>query len=236
MQQVTGRLNAVKQRIQQAELAAGRTAGSVQLLAVSKTKPVTDISTLAEAGQVAFAESYLQEALAKIQALQSRQLEWHFIGAIQSNKTRDIAQHFDWVHTVARDKIARRLSDQRPDDLPPLNICLQVNIDADPRKAGIAPEQAMALAMTVAGMPRLRLRGLMCIPAPARDPASQRLPFHALARLQDELVERGLALDTLSMGMSDDLEAAILEGATIVRVGTALFGPRKQDCGRRTQD
>jgi pyridoxal phosphate enzyme (YggS family) len=223
---LTQRLAQVWHRIQQAERAAGRPDGSVRLLAVSKTKPVSNIISLAEAGQQDFAENYLQDALPKIQALQSRPLKWHFIGAVQSNKTRDIAAHFHWIHTVAREKIARRLSEQRPENMPPLNICLQVNIDNQASKAGVGPEQAAALAGAVADLPRLRLRGLMCIPAPAADEAGQRRPFRALAQLQQQLIDAGLELDTLSMGMSADLEAAIMEGATIVRVGTALFGPR----------
>ncbi|MES1943401.1 alanine racemase domain-containing protein [Salinisphaera sp. PC39] len=219
-------LERVRTRIIEAAHAAGRPPDGIRLVAVSKTRPADDIAAAAEAGQRDFGENYLQEALPKIEALRGRDLTWHFIGPIQSNKTRDIAAAFDWVHSVDRFKIARRLSDQRPDDLPPLEVCLQVNIDDQASKSGVAPADALELARAVAGFPRLRLRGLMAIPAPSEDPAAQRAPFAALRRLRDELNAAGLSLDTLSMGMTGDLEAAVAEGATIVRVGTAVFGER----------
>ena len=236
MANIQQRLNEVRARIQKAELACGRRPGSVQLLAVSKTHPTAVIREVAAAGQHAFGENYLQDALQKIDALTDLALEWHFIGAIQSNKTRDIAAHFDWVHTLEREKIARRLSAQRPDGLPPLNVCLQVNISGEASKAGLEPSAVADLAATVSGLPGLRLRGLMTIPRAEADPGRQRAAFHALAELQQQLVADGLALDTLSMGMSNDLEAAITEGSTIVRIGTAIFGERprpktKEDIG-----
>lgn len=219
-------LERVRTRIIEAAHAAGRPPDGIRLVAVSKTRPADDIAAAAEAGQRDFGENYLQEALPKIEALRGRDLTWHFIGPIQSNKTRDIAAAFDWVHSVDRFKIARRLSDQRPDDLPPLEVCLQVNIDDQASKSGVAPADAAALARAVAELPHLRLRGLMAIPAPSDDPEAQRAPFAALRRLRDELNAAGLSLDTLSMGMTGDLEAAVAEGATIVRVGTAVFGER----------
>lgn len=221
-----GPLAAVQQRIEQACQSAGRPDNCVQLLAVSKTRPPEMLRALAAQGQRRFGENYLQEALEKIQALADLALEWHFIGPIQSNKTRAIAAHFAWVHSVDRLKLAQRLSAQRPTGLPPLNICLQVNISAEDSKSGVSLAELPALAQAVAHLPGLRLRGLMAIPAPCQDPQQQRLPFRALAEAMARLNEQGLGLDTLSMGMSDDLEAAIAEGATLVRVGTALFGPR----------
>lgn len=224
------RLGAVLERIANAERAAGRAPGSVRLLAVSKTFPAEDVAALAMLGQQAFGENYLQEGQAKVQALAAlrpdRPLEWHFIGPIQSNKTRPIAEDFDWVHSVDREKIARRLSEQRPADRPPLQVCLQVNVSGEESKSGCAPEEAVALARCIAQMPRLRLRGLMAIPEPTSDPAIQRARFAKLRELTTTLQAGGLALDTLSMGMSDDLEAAIAEGSTMVRVGSALFGAR----------
>jgi len=216
----------VRARIAEAARTAGRPPDGIRLVAVSKTRPPDDIAAAADAGQRDFGENYLQEALPKIETLRGGGLTWHFIGPIQSNKTRDIAAAFDWVHSVDRFKIARRLSDQRPDDLPPLDICLQVNIDDQPSKSGVAPAETLELAQAVAALPRLRLRGLMAIPAPGDDPEAQRAPFAALRRLRDELNAAGLCLDTLSMGMTGDLEAAVAEGATIVRVGTAVFGAR----------
>ncbi|MBE0510681.1 MAG: YggS family pyridoxal phosphate-dependent enzyme [Chromatiales bacterium] len=221
-----GPLAAVQQRIEQACQSAGRPDNCVQLLAVSKTRPAEMLRALAAQGQRRFGENYLQEALEKIQALADLALEWHFIGPIQSNKTRAIAEHFAWVHSVDRLKLAQRLSAQRPAELPPLNICLQVNISAEQSKSGVSLTELPALAQAVAHLPGLRLRGLMAIPAPCHDPQQQHLPFRALAETMARLNEQGLGLDTLSMGMSDDLEAAIAEGATLVRVGTALFGPR----------
>lgn len=220
---LAGNLERVRARIAAAAEAAGREPDSVRLVAVSKTRPPGDVAAAAAAGQRDFGENYLQEALPKIDALRGRKLLWHYIGPIQSNKTRDIAARFDWVHSLDRLKIARRLSDRRPDALAPLNVCLQVNVDGEATKSGVTPGEAAALAREIATLPRLRLRGLMAIPAPRPNPAAQREPFAALRRLYDDLNASGLALDTLSMGMTDDLEAAIAEGATIVRVGTAIF-------------
>ncbi|WP_226686058.1 YggS family pyridoxal phosphate-dependent enzyme [Stutzerimonas stutzeri] len=219
----------VAARIREAAQAVGRDPASVGLLAVSKTQPAAAIREAAEAGVRDFGENYLQEALDKQAELSELPLVWHFIGPIQSNKTKSIAEHFDWVHSVDRLKIAQRLSDQRPAELSPLNICLQVNVSGEASKSGCAPEELLQLAQAVAAMPRLCLRGLMCIPAPSEDPAEQRAAFARLRALRDE-DELPLTLDTLSMGMSQDLEAAIAEGATWVRIGTALFGAR--DYGR----
>jgi len=223
---IADHLRQVRDQINTAARQAGRQQADIRLLAVSKTKPAEMIAEAHAAGQNAFGENYLQDALPKIKQLKDHDLEWHFIGAIQSNKTRDIAEHFDWVHTVDREKIARRLSDQRPEHLPPLNICLQVNISEEDSKAGLAPVDVASLAASVSKLPRLRLRGLMAIPATETDPEKQRIPFRALAELQQSLIASGLELDTLSMGMSGDLDAAIAEGATIVRIGTAIFGAR----------
>ncbi|WP_312955611.1 YggS family pyridoxal phosphate-dependent enzyme [Pseudomonas songnenensis] len=217
----------VAARIREAAQAVDRDPATVGLLAVSKTQPAAAIREAAAAGIRDFGENYLQEALDKQAELSDLPLAWHFIGPIQSNKTKSIAEHFDWVHSVDRLKIAQRLSDQRPAALPPLNICLQVNVSGEASKSGCAPEELPKLAQAVAAMPHLRLRGLMCIPAPSEDPAEQRAAFARLRALRDELP---LTLDTLSMGMSQDLEAAIAEGATWVRIGTALFGAR--DYGR----
>ncbi len=199
----------------------------MQLVAVSKTFPASAIGDAAAAGQCHFGENYLQESLPKVEQLSGRGLIWHFIGPIQSNKTRPIAEHFDWVHTVEREKIARRLSEQRPANLAPLNICIEVNVSGEATKSGVAPQEVAALAHTINILPRLKLRGLMAIPEPTEDTALQRRRFALLRELKDTLVREGLALDTLSMGMSADLEAAIAEGATMVRVGTAIFGERK---------
>ncbi|MCC6135500.1 MAG: YggS family pyridoxal phosphate-dependent enzyme [Candidatus Contendobacter sp.] len=220
------RLHLVLARIRAAEQRFQRLPGSVQLLAVSKTQPSAAIAALAAVGQRRFGENYVQEALDKIAELAALDLEWHFIGPIQANKTRSIAEHFAWVHSVDRLKIAERLSAQRPAHLPPLNVCLQVNIDREPTKHGLDEREVATVASAVATLPRLRLRGLMAIPAPAADFTAQREPLARLRTLQDLLNAAGLGLDTLSMGMSDDLEAAIAEGATLTRVGTALFGPR----------
>lgn len=226
MSSLAHNLAAVLARIQDAERRYGRPPGSVKLVAVSKTQPAARIAELAAAGQRDFGESYPQEALPKIAALQGLALRWHFIGPIQANKTRGLAEHFDWVHSVDRLKIARRLSEQRPAGLPPLDLCLQVNISREAGKQGLAAADLYPVAAAVAALPRLRLRGLMAIPAPSDDFAAQRAPFEAVRRLQSELIARGLPLDALSLGMSADLEAAIAAGATLVRVGTALFGPR----------
>ncbi|MEC7471909.1 MAG: YggS family pyridoxal phosphate-dependent enzyme [Pseudomonadota bacterium] len=217
----------VAARIREAAQAVGRDPASVGLRAVSKTQPAAAIREAAEAGVRDFGENYRQEALDKQVELDDLPLIWHFIGPIQSNKTKAIAEHFDWVHSVDRLKIAQRLSDQRPATLPPLNVCLQVNVSGEASKSGCTPQELRPLAEAVAAMPQLRLRGLMCIPAPTENPAEQRAAFARLRLLRDELA---LDLDTLSMGMSQDLEAAIAEGATWVRIGTALFGAR--DYGR----
>lgn len=233
---------AVLARIRDAARAAGRPPGSVSLLAVAKTFGADPVLTLAGAGQRAFGESYLQEALPKMAACADRwaarasgrsepPLEWHFIGPVQSNKTRPIAEHFDWVHSVDREKIAARLSEQRPDGLPPLSVCLQLDVSGEATKSGCAPADAPALARAIAALPRLRLRGLMAIPAPTDDPALQRAQFSRVRAVFDEIRARGLPLDTLSMGMSGDLESAIAEGATLVRVGAALFGARSRRPG-----
>jgi pyridoxal phosphate enzyme (YggS family) len=197
-------------------------------LAVSKTFPADDVRTAFQAGQRAFGENYVQESLEKIEALADlrAEIEWHFIGPLQSNKTRPVAEHFNWVHSVDRLKIAQRLSEQRPDALPPLNICLQVNVSGEASKSGVAPAEALALAGEINALPKLRLRGLMSIPEPAADLEAQRAPHRILRQLFEQLRTQGIELDTLSMGMSGDLEAAVLEGATIVRVGTAIFGKR----------
>jgi pyridoxal phosphate enzyme (YggS family) len=218
-------LQAVRSRIDRAAIAAGRQPSQVSLLAVSKTFPASSIEAAIEAGQSAFGESYVQEAVKKITQLR-RAAEWHFIGPIQSNKTAQIAEYFSWVHSIEREKIAVRLNDARPPDLPPLDVCIQVNVSGETSKSGVAPGAERGLARTIAGLPRLRLRGLMAIPEPTDDMALQHRRFAEVRRLKDALCDEGHAVDTLSMGMSDDLEAAIAEGATIVRVGTAIFGSR----------
>ena len=218
-------LQAVTGRIGRAAIAAGRQPSEVSLLAVSKTFPASYIEAAIEAGQSAFGESYAQEAVKKITQLRPL-AEWHFIGPIQSNKTAQIAECFSWVHSIEREKIAVRLNDGRPPHLPPLDVCIQVNVSGEASKSGVAPGEERSLARTIASLPRLRLRGLMTIPEPTEDIALQRSRFAEVRRLKDALCADGYALDTLSMGMSDDLEAAIAEGATIVRVGTAIFGAR----------
>jgi pyridoxal phosphate enzyme (YggS family) len=218
-------MQATRQAVEQAAAAANR-AGCVQLLAVSKTFPAEAVREAYAAGQTAFGENYLQEALDKIETLRDLPLEWHFIGPIQSNKTRPIAEHFAWVHSVDRLKVAERLSAQRPAHLPPLNVCLQVNVSGEESKSGVAPEEVETLAVQVAALPHLKLRGLMSIPAPASGEAAQRLPFARMREIFQYLNRHGMALDTLSMGMSHDYPAAIMEGATIVRIGTAIFGAR----------
>lgn len=223
---IPANLQIVYSRIARAAQDAGRAADSVTVLAVSKTFPAEAVRAAAAAGQHAFGENYVQEALDKITGLRDLGLQWHFIGPIQSNKTRSIAEHFDWVHGVERDKIARRLADARPLVLPPLNVCIQVNVSGEASKSGIAPDAVTALAEQVAALPRLKLRGLMAIPEPTPDAQLRRTRFRLLRELKDDLVRRGHVLDTLSMGMSDDLEDAVAEGATMVRVGTAIFGRR----------
>ncbi|MBS0581423.1 MAG: YggS family pyridoxal phosphate-dependent enzyme [Proteobacteria bacterium] len=220
------RIQEVRERIAAAAAACGRSAQSVTLLAVSKAQPVELMAAAAAAGISEFGESYLAEALEKIAALQDRQLVWHFVGRLQANKTRAIAEHFAWVHALDRLKIAERLAAQRPAGLPPLNVCLQVNLAGEDSKGGIEPAQLPPLAAAVAALPPLKLRGLMCLPPQESDPQRQRHWFAQLRRLQEGLNAAGAALDTLSMGMSDDFEAAIREGATIVRLGTVLFGSR----------
>jgi len=210
---------------------AGRNPQEIVLLAVSKTFGADAVIAAAQAGQRAFGENYVQEAVDKIaavrQAAPGLALEWHFIGPLQSNKTKPVAEHFDWVHAVDREKIAQRLSDQRPSNLPPLNICLQVNVSGEASKSGVAPADLPALAQAVVALPNLRLRGLMAIPEPAATLAAQREPFAQLRKLQEQLRAEGIETDTLSMGMSADMQAAILEGASIVRIGTAIFGKRE---------
>jgi PLP dependent protein len=224
------RLDGVRQRILQACRSAGRDPGTVSLLAVSKLQPAQAIRQAQQAGQRAFGENYVQEALDKMVALADLRaaIEWHLIGPLQSNKTRAVAEAFDWVHSVDRLKIAQRLSEQRPGELPPMNVCLQVNISGESSKSGLQAQELAELAQAVAALPRLRLRGLMAIPEPAQGVEAQRAPHRALRLLLEALNQRGLALDTLSMGMSDDLEAAVAEGSTMVRVGTAIFGVRPQ--------
>jgi pyridoxal phosphate enzyme (YggS family) len=224
--EVARRLDAVRTRIRAAEQAANRPPGSVRLLAVSKTQPVAAIRAAWQAGQQAFGENYLQEALDKIRALEDADLEWHFIGRLQTNKTRPVAEHFAWVHGLEDARQARRLSDQRPPERPPLQVCIQVNVSGEASKGGVAPERVAELLAACAELPGLRLRGLMTIPAPAAAAVDQRTPLRLLRELRDRLARPDLPLDTLSMGMSSDLEAAVAEGSTLVRIGTAIFGPR----------
>lgn len=232
MSSIVTRLQEVKQRIEAASLRAGRDANKITLLVVSKSHPVDAVRAAHAAGARAFGENYVQEALGKLASLADGLRpppEWHLIGPLQSNKAGEVAGHFQWVHTVDRLKLAERLAARRPDGLPPVQLCLQVNISAEPSKHGVAPADACALARAVAALPadRVRLRGLMTIPAPAAGFEAQRGPHRRLRELMQAInAEAGLALDTLSIGMSDDLEAAIAEGATIVRVGSAIFGPR----------
>lgn len=226
MTTIPANLQAVKSRISAACRGAGRADGSVLLLAVSKTCPASRVREAADAGQRAFGENYLQEALGKIDALRDLGLEWHFIGPLQGNKTRPVAENFQWVHSVDRLRIAQRLSEQRPATLPPLDICLQVNVSGEASKNGCALDEAPALAHVIATLPNLRLRGLMTIPEPTEDGPTLQRRFAALRSLRDRLNAEGLKLDTLSMGMSHDMEIAIAEGATLVRVGTAIFGNR----------
>jgi len=226
MTTIASNLQAVRAAITAATIEAGRTSGEVTLLAVSKTFAPDAIREACHNGQICFAESYVQEALGKIAMLHDLPIEWHFIGPIQGNKTRAIAEHFAWVHSVDRLKIAERLSAQRPAHLPPLQICLQVNISEEASKSGVPSGEAAQLAMQIAQLPRLNLRGLMTVPAPSDDISAQRAGFAQLRELRDQIERQGLHLDTLSMGMSHDFAAAIAEGATMVRVGTAIFGDR----------
>lgn len=216
----------VRQQIHAAEAAAGRAAGSVRLLAVSKTFPASAVQQAYAAGQRAFGENYVQELQTKAAELAELDIEWHFIGPLQSNKTRIVAEAAHWVHSIERLKIAQRLSEQRPDSLPPLQVCVQVNVSGEASKSGCAPQEAKALALAVAALPRLQLRGLMCIPEPTEDAARLAGQFALLQQLQQELHAAGLALDTVSMGMSADMAQAIAAGSTMVRVGTAIFGAR----------
>ncbi|CAH1082262.1 YggS family pyridoxal phosphate-dependent enzyme [Candidatus Nitrotoga sp. 1052] len=226
MTAITSNLQAVNYAISQVVCMAHRRKESIELLAVSKGFSAVAVREAYQAGQRAFGESYIQEALDKIELLRDLPLQWHFIGPVQSNKTRAIATHFAWVHSVDRLKIAERLSAQRPASLPPLNVCIQVNVSGEDSKSGVAPGGLVELAQAVACLPQLKLRGLMAIPAPAEGLEAQRIPFAKLRELMQQINTQGLALDTLSMGMSHDFSAAILEGATIVRVGTAIFGER----------
>ncbi|KIG02164.1 YggS family pyridoxal phosphate-dependent enzyme [Caballeronia concitans] len=221
-------LEEVRQRIAEAAKSASRDPASVRLLAVSKTFPADDVRAAFDAGQRAFGENYVQEGVAKIAALADLrgEIEWHFIGPLQSNKTKLVAEQFDWVHSIDRLKIAERLSAQRPEGAAALNVCVQVNVSGEASKSGVEPADAAALAHAIAALPGLRLRGLMAIPEPAATLDAQRVPHARLRDLMNTLRSDGLDLDTLSMGMSADLEAAVLEGATMVRIGTAIFGAR----------
>jgi pyridoxal phosphate enzyme (YggS family) len=226
-------LQAVRKRIAAAARAAGRDPAAITLLAVSKTHPAARVVEAIAAGQRAFGENYVQEAVHKMDAIaegsaQAIALEWHLIGPLQSNKTRVVAERFDWVQTIDRQKIAERLSAQRPETHAPLNVLVQVNVSGEASKSGVEPQVALELAQTVARLPRLRLRGLMAIPEPTDDAALQRTRFRMLRELLEAVRACGLAVDTLSMGMSDDMEAAIAEGATMVRIGTAIFGARER--------
>ncbi len=226
MSAIASNLQAVRRRIETAARACGRAPDDISLLAVSKTWPLDSVLQAAVAGQRAFGENYVQEGCDKAIATAVQGLEWHFIGPLQSNKTRPVAEHFAWVHSIDRLKIAERLSAQRPEHLPLLQVCVQVNVSGEASKSGCTLAEAPDLCRAVAALPHLQLRGLMAIPEPADDEAAQRAPFRALRELYEQLRTSGLPLDTLSMGMSHDLEAAVAEGATIVRIGTAIFGER----------
>ncbi|AMO23478.1 YggS family pyridoxal phosphate-dependent enzyme [Ramlibacter solisilvae] len=226
MTTIPAKLQLVHERIARACAQVRRDVNEVTLLAVSKTFGPDVVREASAAGQKAFGENYIQEAVEKIDLLRDLPLEWHCIGPIQSNKTRLVAAHFDWAHTVDRLKIAQRLSEQRPPELPALQVCLQVNIDGGANKSGVAPAEALELAREVARLPRLKLRGLMTIPEPQDDPAAQKAVHLRAAALFDELRDAGLAIDTLSMGMTADLEAAVAAGSTMVRIGSAIFGER----------
>lgn len=226
MSAIVSNLQAVKTRIAEAAKAAGRLPESIELLAVSKTWPLDCVLAAAEAGQRTFGENYVQEGVDKAIATVNRDLTWHFIGPLQSNKTRLVAEHFAWVHSIERLKVAQRLSAQRPTTLPPLQVCVQINVSGEASKSGCAPDEALALCQAIARLPGLQLRGLMAIPEASDDRAAQRAPFRQLRQIYENIQANGLPLDTLSMGMSHDLEAAVAEGATIVRIGTAIFGER----------
>ena len=226
MIRVTENLRKIRDLLAETAENAGRGADSVKLLAVSKKQPVSAILEAASAGQRDFGENQAQEGIDKITEIADPGLVWHFIGHLQTNKTRPVAEHFAWVHSVDRLKTARRLSEQRPDSLGDLNVCIQVNVDEETSKSGVAPGEVVDLAKAIISLPRLRLRGLMCLPAIRKDFEEQRQPFRRLREIGDELHTTGIPVDTLSMGMSDDFRAAIVEGSTIVRIGTAVFGPR----------
>ena len=228
MIRVTENLRKIRDLLAKSAADADRDAESIRLLAVSKKQPVSSVIEAAAAGQRDFGENFVQEGLGKIAGTGRDDLSWHYIGHLQSNKTQAVADHFDWVHTVDRFKIAERLSNQRPKQLRDLNICLQVNIDDEPGKSGVAVIEVIDLARQMAALPRIRFRGLMCLPKMRSDVEAQREPFARLRELSDTLLTDGIAVDTLSMGMSGDFQAAILEGSTIVRIGTAVFGPREQ--------
>jgi PLP dependent protein len=228
---IQGRLDEVRERIRAAVERARRPPDSVELLAVSKTRGADAVRAAYAAGQRSFGESYVQEAIEKMDLLVDLNISWHFIGRIQSNKTRQLAGRFHWLHGLCDPDHARRLSEQRPIDLPPLNVCIQVNVSGEGTKGGLEPDEVANLIAVCAALPRLRVRGLMTIPAPAEDEDARREPFRTLRVLRDRLATPDCPLDCLSMGMSDDLEAAILEGATLVRVGTAVFGPRSYNAG-----
>ncbi|MGI9201157.1 MAG: YggS family pyridoxal phosphate-dependent enzyme [Woeseiaceae bacterium] len=226
MIRVTENLRVIRDLLAGASADAGRSESSVKLLAVSKKQPVSAVLEAAAAGQRDFGENFVQEGLEKIAASGRNDLVWHFIGHLQTNKTRTVAAHFDWVHTIDRFKVAKRLSTQRPEEMGDLNVCLQVNIDDEPGKSGVHPDEVLSLAENVAALPRIRLRGLMCLPANRTDFEQQREPFRRLRELFEILKNQGIDVDTLSMGMTGDYAAAIHEGSTIVRIGTAIFGAR----------
>jgi hypothetical protein len=223
---IADNLEKIRERIRRYELKYHRAQGSVRLLAASKGRSIAEIRSAMDGGQRDFGENYLQEAAAKMEILNDPSVCWHFIGPVQSNKCRGIAARFAWVHSLDRMKIARRLNDMRPDAAPPLNVCIEINISGETTKSGVAPEKLPGLAEAISGMPRLRLRGLMAMPEPAADIAAQRGPLRRLFELYTQLQAKGLPLDTLSAGTTDDMEAAIAEGSTLVRIGTAIFGPR----------
>jgi pyridoxal phosphate enzyme (YggS family) len=226
MSSIAQSLEEIRNRVTVLERRYDRPTGDVRVLAVGKTKPPEAVLAAAEAGQREFGENHVQDALVKLDALGHLDLVWHFIGPVQSNKTRVVAARFDWVHSIDRAKIAARLNAHRPEDLPPLNVCIQVNVSGEDSKSGVDPDHVEQLALVVSELPRLRLRGLMTLPRPCDDFEAQRRPFATLRRTLETLNTRGFALDTLSMGMTNDMEAAIAEGATVVRIGTAIFGAR----------
>jgi len=227
MSSIAQSLEKIRNRVTVLERRYQRPPDGVRILAVSKTKPPQAVRAAAEIGQREFGENHVQDALTKLDALADLDLVWHFIGPIQSNKTRIVATRFDWVHSIDRAKIAQRLNEQRPEDLPPLEVCIQVNVSGEGSKSGVDPGEVYELADAVSDLPRLKLRGLMTLPRPCDDLDAQRRPFAELRRVLEELNTRGFALDTLSMGMTNDMEAAIAEGATIIRIGSAIFGARE---------